>query len=172
MIHIKLSDPRPARAEDPMKRDWIGYDPAASNQDLWEHNRGTWRLNLPRARREDYVLFSHKGAVKFVAEIHGAESIGDRNRIILNGQPLGPDHPMSRRWVVGAPAPDGNRNPVHYFYDSASAASICRCGCAEPVPPGRAFLPGHDQKAVHERIAKRWGGTVGFIEWFDSTDPQ
>jgi hypothetical protein len=31
------------------------------------------------------------------------------------------------------------------------------------------FVPGHDQKAIHERIAQQWGNTVGFIEWFDET---
>jgi len=25
---------------------------------------------------------------------------------------------------------------------------------------------------VHERIARQWGGTVGFIEWFDATYPE
>jgi hypothetical protein len=97
-----------------MRRDWWGYDPNVAVPDLWSRNRGTWKLNRLRPSREGYVLFSHEGKMKFVAELHDADPIGDRGRIILDGQPLGPDHPMSRKWV-GAPAPDGHRNPVTYF---------------------------------------------------------
>jgi len=32
-------------------------------------------------------------------------------------------------------------------------------------------VPGHDQKAIHARISKQWGGTLGFIDWFDATYP-
>lgn len=32
-----------------------------------------------------------------------------------------------------------------------------------------ALRPGHDQRAVHERIARQWGDTLGFIHWFDDT---
>jgi hypothetical protein len=39
---------------------------------------------------------------------------------------------------------------------------------AGTVSGGRVFLPGHDQRAVHERIARQWGDTLGFITWFDS----
>jgi hypothetical protein len=31
------------------------------------------------------------------------------------------------------------------------------------VVGGRLFLPGHDQRAIPERIARRWGDTLGFI---------
>ena len=34
---------------------------------------------------------------------------------------------------------------------------------------GRRFIPGHDQRAVHERIERQWGDTMGFIRWFDET---
>jgi hypothetical protein len=39
------------------------------------------------------------------------------------------------------------------------------------VSGNRSFLPGHDQRAVHERIARQWGGTLGFMDWFDATYP-
>lgn len=32
-----------------------------------------------------------------------------------------------------------------------------------------AFLSGHDQRAVRERIARQWGDTVGIIRWCDET---
>jgi hypothetical protein len=33
----------------------------------------------------------------------------------------------------------------------------------------RQFLPGHDQRAVHDRISEQRGNTMGFIRWFDDT---
>ncbi len=35
------------------------------------------------------------------------------------------------------------------------------------VVGGRVDLPGHDQRAVHDRITRQWGSTLGFIDWFD-----
>jgi phage tail protein X len=29
---------------DSLGRDWYGYDPDASPEELWEHNRGQWDL--------------------------------------------------------------------------------------------------------------------------------
>jgi hypothetical protein len=75
------------------------------------------------------------------------------------------------RRLVGSPAPDHFRNPVTYFSESGAAAPVCACGCGETVSGSRAFVPGHDQKAIHARISKQWGSTLGFIEWFDTTYP-
>jgi translation initiation factor 1 (eIF-1/SUI1) len=52
----------------------------------------------------------------------------------------------------------------------AAAPAACQrdCGCGGRVTGGRVFLPGHDQRAVHERIARQWGDTLGFIAWFDN----
>jgi hypothetical protein len=56
------------------------------------------------------------------------------------------------------------RNPITYF-ESEYAARVCGCGCGAEVTLGY-FLPGHDQKALHDRVAKI--GTVhDFILWFD-----
>lgn len=35
-----------------------------------------------------------------------------------------------------------------------------------PTPSGRNFIAGHDQTAIHKRIAKV-GGVVQFLDWFD-----
>jgi hypothetical protein len=165
LLHIKLGDRCPASPDDLMGRDWWGYDPNVPDDELFQRNCGRWKLNRSRANREDYVLYSYKGTIKYVAEIHGADELGDR--VVLTGRVLKADDPVYQRWV-GAPAPDGNRNPVHYYYDPSSSRT-CRCGCGEPVPPDRAFVPGHDQRAVHERITEQWGDTVGFINWYDLT---
>jgi hypothetical protein len=36
------------------------------------------------------------------------------------------------------------------------------------VTKARAFLPGHDQRAIHVRIVKAWGDTLSFMDWFDA----
>ncbi len=166
MLHIKLADRRPARSDDPMGRKWWGYDPTVPIDRLFEINRGRWVLG-PRADRERHVAFSYTGdhEIKFVAEIDRIDRLGKRRVIV--GRVLDADHPLSRKWV-GAEAPNNFRNPVSYVKDPGDP-STCACGCGEPVPVGRSFVPGHDQRAVHERITKQWGGTIGFIDWFDAT---
>lgn len=68
---------------------------------------------------------------------------------------------------VGRPTPVASaRNPITYF-DSSHDTRLCGCGCGEPVAGGW-FLAGHDQKALHARVAKI--GTVReFLDWFDRT---
>jgi hypothetical protein len=165
MLHVKLRDPQPPPADDPMDRSWIGYDPTVPSEELWRINCGRWKLG-PRAAREGYVVFSYEGEVKFVAEIHGLEPSTDKRQII-RGRLLGPDEPLAQRWV-GREAPDHNRNPVSYFQDPDAGPSTCACGCGGAVSAHRAFLPGHDQKAIHSRIVERWGDTLGFIVWYDA----
>lgn len=117
MLHIKLHDRERATSDDPMRRDWWGYDPTVPIDALFARNRGTWRLGA-RANEEQYAVFSYTGdhRIKFVAEIDGIEAIGDRGRSAIVGHALQSDHPLSRRWV-GAPAPDSSRNPITYFED-------------------------------------------------------
>jgi hypothetical protein len=45
----------------------------------------------------------------------------------------------------------------------------CSCGCGQTVSKADKFVPGHDSKALHRRIAQQWGNTLGFIKWFDET---
>ena len=166
MLHVKLGDRSDPPANDPMGRSWIGYDPTVSLRELWEINRGRWKISR-QAAREGHVIFSHNGEVKFIAEIHGLEESTEGRRIIV-GRLLDEDEPLARRWI-GAPAPGaGNRNPVHYFTDERDGTLQCACGCGAPVTKARAFLPGHDQRAIHARIVEAWGDTLGFMDWFDA----
>jgi hypothetical protein len=52
--------------------------------------------------------------IKFVVEIDGTERWGDRRALI--GRLLGPEHPLSQRWV-GRFAVGNYQNPVHYVAD-------------------------------------------------------
>jgi hypothetical protein len=87
-------------------------------------------------------------------------------RRAIEGRYLEAGHPVYDAYV-GKPQPiEPARNPVTYF-ESAHAARTCGCGCEAPVTLGW-FLAGHDQKALHDRVAKI--GTVHqFIQWFDRT---
>jgi hypothetical protein len=160
MLHIKLHSKRPIDSStDPMGRAWVGYDAELSDHVLFEQNRGRWVLGK-RADIEQYAIFSYTGdhTVKFVAEIDGYEPSGTKRAIV--GRVLDAEHPVARRWI-GVAAPDGHRNPTTYVDDEPR---LCACGCGEPTKAGRAFAPGHDQRAIHERITREWGGTLGFID--------
>ena len=165
MIHIKLGERRALGPDDPMGRDWVGYDPTVPLDDLFGRNRGR-RSPGSRADRERYAAFSYTGdhTVKLLAEINGFEPFANKRAII--GEVLPADHPLARQWV-GEEAPDRYRNPVMYCDETGAGIPICACGCGETVPANRSFVPGHDQKAIHQRITREWGGTIGFIEWFD-----
>ncbi len=165
MIHVKLSDRRLADPDDPMERDWHGYSEHATLQQLFDNNRGRWVFGR-RAEAEEYAVFSYTGdhRVKFVAEIEGFERFGNKRAIV--GRVLPPSHEMARRWV-GKDSPDRYRNPTTYHDDDEPRT--CACGCGETVTAGRSFIAGHDQRAIHDRIERQWGGTRAFIRWFDAT---
>ena len=42
----------------------------------------------------------------------------------------------------------------------------CQCGC-DGVPEKGAFLPGHDQKALHTVIRREYGSVLGFLRHHD-----
>lgn len=174
MIHIKLHDRRDIPSGEEMDRSWVGYDPRRTTDELFHQNRGKWRFG-PRAKQESYAAFSYTGdhEIKFVARIDGLEKIEGTNKQAIIGEVLPDDHPLYRRWV-GEQAPDGFRNPVTYHPDEpggSPAGLRCACGCGVNVAVGRSFVPGHDQRAVHERIKKEWGGALRFIQWFDREFP-
>jgi hypothetical protein len=163
IIHIKLSGKQKADREDPMGREWYGYTEQATVEELFENNRGRWVLGK-RAEIEEYAVFSFTGdhKVKFVAAIDGFEDFDGKRAIV--GSVLPAEHPLAAQWV-GKSSPDSHRNPTTYHDDPRE----CGCGCGEPVKGGRSFVPGHDQRAIHARIERQWGDTLGFIRWFDET---
>ena len=115
MIQIKLADRSRCGRDDPMGRNWKGYDPTAPVEELFARNRGVWKLG-PRADDETHAMFAYTGdrKIKFVAEIDGLERFGDRRAII--GRVLAGDHPLSQRWV-GRRLHGNYQNPIHYVPD-------------------------------------------------------
>lgn len=154
---------------DPMGRRWVGWDDNASLDDLFDLNRGVWRIGK-RVERERYATFSHNGVIKMVAEISGTEHYsftdGSPPKTAVVGRVIrDPDVLAGFRRVTV----DTHRNPVTYLPDPDAGPRVCACGCGSPVVGSRAWHPGHDQRAVHKRITERWGGTLGFIRWYDAT---
>lgn len=169
MIHLKLSPARPVVPPgDPMGlgREWVGWTPDQTPQQLYERNRGVWYLGA-RASRERYTAFSSTvtGTIVAVIANEGVENVDGRKKAIV-GRVLGPGD-LAFDALIGQPMPDRHRNPVTYVADPVDQRT-CACSCGGRVTGGRVFLPGHDQRAVHERIARQWGDTLGFIAWFDN----
>lgn len=165
MIHITLGQMRYVNPEqDQLGRDHVGWDSNMDDTALFRANRGCWVLG-ERADREQYALLSAQGIVRQAIQIDDLGSVAGGRRAI-EGRFLEAGHPVHDAYV-GKPQPvAAARNPVTYF-DSPHAARTCGCGCGAPVTLGW-FLTGHDQKALHDRVAKI--GTVHqFIEWFDRT---
>lgn len=117
VIHIKLSDRTIADSDDPLGRAWYGYDPGAAPAELWENNRGDWRLLAERVAEERWVALNYKGRVVLVAELEdpayevlpGAR----RPKKALLGRVLPEGHPvrgaLMRREVVYS-----SRNSIQY----------------------------------------------------------
>ncbi|MCW5252297.1 MULTISPECIES: hypothetical protein [unclassified Streptomyces] len=168
MIHITLGrmryvDPQ----EDQLGRDHVGWDENMGEEALFRANRGCWVLG-ERAEREQYALFSAEGLVRMAVEIDRLVAVAG-GRKAIEGRRLAAGHPVHDAYVGGAPPVGAVRNPVTYF-DSPHGVRACYCGCGEPVPTGW-FLAGHDQKALHARVA-RIGTVREFIDWFDRTCPE
>lgn len=157
--------------DDPMSRTWAGWSPTHTPQQTYDKNRGLWLLG-PRAERERYATFSFDGTVQVVVAIDGIETIpaktyGARSKRAIIGRVLEAGDPVHDA-LIGQPV-DNHRNPVSYLPDPSGSPRTC--GCGGDVAEHRAFLPGHDQRAVHDRITRQWGSTLGFIDWFDATYP-
>lgn len=177
-INIKLSDVNSEDPDtDPLRRTEWGYKPTWSPQKVFELNRGMWYLAADRAGDERWLTFSYAGKVVTVCEIDGVETLPWRTadprrpKQVLTGRALEPGHPIWEHFI-DLPI-DPARNPVTYIDDpeprQVDDSHRCACGCGTPIAASKSFAPGHDQRAVRERIARQWGDTLGFIRWFDET---
>lgn len=156
MIHVTLGPSRPGPIED------------FSETELYEAGRGNWVLGA-RADRETHALISYRGTVQQAIEIdHLEDAEGGRRAIV--GRVLHAGDPIYDTYV-GQPSPvTGVRNPITYVEPEAGQR-LCRCGCGTAIAAGKGqFVPGHDQRAVHARVAQV-GTVADFLDWFDATYP-
>lgn len=170
MIHITLGPRTEEAPDDPLDRPYHGWSEGMTEEDCYRFNRGRWVLG-ERADTEQHAVFSARDTagvkrIRMAMEIHGIEDTGDGRRA-LRGRVLKPGHPVYDRYVGQPALVDPARNPVSYVESPFDEQKFCACGCDEPTSQGRAFLPGHDQRAIHERIT-RVGSVVEFLDWFDA----
>jgi hypothetical protein len=159
----KLVDPD----EDTLHRSQIGWDEGLTDQQLYDIARAAWAMGK-KAGQERYAIVCGAGIARQAIEISEVVALPEGRRA-FEGKILQPGDPVYDLYI-GKSAPNGNQqNPITYF-ESPLDNRVCACGCTTPINRGD-FLPGHDQRAIHERIAKV--GTVkDFITWFDGTwDP-
>jgi hypothetical protein len=171
MIHITLGHREEEAPGDPLGRPYHGWSGDMTEEECYQYNRGRWVLG-ERADSERYALFSARDAagtkrVRAAIEITGIEDTGEGRRA-MRGHVLKPGHPVHDQYVGGPALVDPARNPVSYVESPLDDQGFCACGCGEPTARGRDFLPGHDQRAIHERIAKV-GGVREFLDWFDAS---
>lgn len=181
MIHITVGPWKEADPEDGLQRTHVGYRPGMSQQELFRANHGEWAIGTKRQDSEHYALFSFAGKVIQAIEIHAFERTrrfekheSRDDKYTMNGSILGPGHPVYEKYFDEFTPTEvtPGRNPVRYFkdpeFDNATGRP-CRCGCGESTAAGD-FIPGHDQKAIHERIA-RIGTVAEFLDWMDVVRP-
>lgn len=98
------------RGEDDWGRSWYGWDPFKTDQELWNQNRGTWRISRQRLKNERFVSLSYDGTIRVVAEVTGYDDVG--NLVAVQGDVLVPGDPV-RDQLIGGMVPR-QRNPVSY----------------------------------------------------------
>ena len=64
--------------KDPLGRPFVGWFPGRSEAELWEGNRGLWKINRARLRHERFALVVYNDAVVAVGEITGWADHDDR----------------------------------------------------------------------------------------------
>lgn len=141
-----------------------------SEEELFRAATYCWVMNPARARKERFAIVIGEGqylmaigVTDIVLAERAASGSTKDDRYEIVGEILSPGHPVHDEFVGMAAI--GTRNPVRYF-ESAFDLSQCRCGCGESVRAD--FLPGHDQRAIHARIAN-FGSVAKFLDWFDET---
>lgn len=105
-VNISLEARREVEAsQQPIARNFVGYDASASDGQLWNANRGAWALPTNLAEQR-FATLSHDGTVRVVAELEGVENVDDQGRRVqaLLGRVLHPGDPV-RDALVGQPAP-------------------------------------------------------------------
>jgi hypothetical protein len=181
MLHITVTAKKSVDPDwDGLGRPFVGYEKGMTPDEMYEANHGEWAIGA-RGQKERFALFSFGRTVIQAVEIESLEltKAFERtpeekrdDRYTIHGKILGPGHPVFEKYVGKETPVSIARNPVRYFADpefDGGAGQPCRCGCGELTTRGD-FIPGHDQRAIHERIA-RIGTVAEFLDWMDVVRP-
>ena len=149
---------------DPLGRAFIGYFPRMTEDEAWSAGRGVWKMNKDKASRQRFALIVGEGVVRAVAEITGYSEHDTATGVrgARDGQPLPAGHPV-REAYLGKPDPvaNGSQNPVGYCElpeEQAYLLRPCACGCGDDTD--RDFLPGHDVRAIQQRVRDHFDGSA------------
>jgi hypothetical protein len=167
VLRIKLG-PRTFEPNDHpfAKRMLKGWDPTMTEREVYDAGRAWWVLG-DHAEREHHAVIVGGDQVVMAIGIDEWHHDAGRGRRAFAGRILRSGDPVYDSYV-GRPDPalSRSRNSVAYFATSFDT-NVCLCGCGEAAAGD--WLPGHDQRAIHQRIARDFGGSVKrFIEWYDS----
>lgn len=114
-VRLTLGDSAPADADDPLGRDYIGYAPDLTPEQLWERARGVWKLRADYVAASSIALVVVERRVVMVASISGVTF--HRGTLALVGNPM-PDHPL-----IGRPDPLHTPNPLaHGTFDQGQVS--------------------------------------------------
>jgi hypothetical protein len=149
-----------------LPRTHYGWDPSLTEEQTYEAGRGWWRM-AAGAEGERLALIIGGGVVRVAVAIDEWAAKGGRRAFA--GRVLQKGTPAHDRFV-GKPDPSGStsRNPARYWRakNLVGQYTSCLCGCGAEVR--NQWLPGHDQRAIHDRIRHDFGGNVArFIAWYD-----
>jgi hypothetical protein len=143
-----------------------------TEQEAWEAGRGTWKMAVDKAGRQRFAVVVGEGVVRAVAEITGTvvHDTATGQRVELQGEVLPEGHPV-REAYLGQPDPvvNGSQNPIGYTQLDAELPYLnreCACGCG--TVGSRDFQPGHEVRALNERIRAHFDGSaLKFFQWVD-----
>lgn len=123
VIHIKLIGLTAAADDDQLGRKWFGYDPGATPDELWDNNRGDYRLDAGRIAGERWAALNYQGRVVLVAELDGPkyETLtgmpGSPKKALL-GHVLQDGDPIHDA-LIGTQVKYESRNTIQYGEDAA-----------------------------------------------------
>ncbi|MCR1161653.1 DUF3883 domain-containing protein [Paenarthrobacter sp. UW852] len=127
VINIRLGGRTIADPNDPLGRQWYGYDPTVTPELLWENNRGDWALNANRISAERWATLHYRGSVILVAELNPANhetlvTSSGKRKTALAGRVVSTEHPMYQE-LVGHPVAGRGRNAIMYSVDPNSSST-------------------------------------------------
>lgn len=161
---------------DPLGRVHVGYFPRITEDEAWQAGRGLWKMSRDKAGRERFAIITGEGITRAIAEItgHTVHETPGGVRVALEGRLLPAGHPV-REAYLGEPDPvvNGSQNPVGYCdlpEETAFRTRACACGCG--ATNDRDFLPGHDVRAIQQRVRDHFGGSpLAFLRFVDARVP-
>lgn len=128
VIHIKLIGLTAAAEDDPLGRTWFGYGSGATPEELWDNNRGDYRLDAGRISCERWVALNYQGRVVLVAELEGQKyevltGMPNGPKKALLGHVLRPGDPVHDA-LIGTSVTYDSRNSIQYGLDPVPAATV------------------------------------------------